>query len=276
MNEIIEIIFRRNNDTETHIPDKNKADEFIRKFFYIFYDNLSIKYQSKSELINEFEELKKLFFKLIASENYEINDPEPLWNDFTTSLKSIYERSLIDAQAILDSDPAAESLEEVIKAYPGFYAIAIHRISHFLYNKKETLLARIFSENVHSKTGIDIHPGAKIDDALAIDHGTGIVIGETTEIGKRVKIYQGVTLGALSVSKGKANRKRHPTIEDDVIIYGNATILGGNTVIGKGSIIGGNVWLTESVAPNSTVFQKSEVKIRNNDEGRLEDRKLTR
>lgn len=268
MNELIEIIFNRNNNSGSHIPDKKIADEFLSKLFDILYESFSVKYQSRSEIIEEFEDLKKLFFKLITSENTELQ--ESLWNNFTFSLNDIYLKSMIDAQAILEFDPAAESLEEVIKAYPGFYAIAIHRISHFFYLQNESLPARIFSENVHSKTGIDIHPGAKIGSAFAIDHGTGIVIGETTEIGDRVKIYQGVTLGALSVSKNQASKKRHPKIEDDVIIYGNATILGGNTIIGKGSVIGGNVWLTESVPANSVVFHKSQVKIRTNSSGMLE------
>ena len=269
MEDLIDIIHNRNNNLVSHIPDKLTAKEFLGKLFYVLYDNLSNKYNSKPAIKDRFEELRNLFFKLIASQNSEEDNSDHLWNKLIESLKDIYQKTLIDAQAILDFDPAAESFEEVIKAYPGFYAIAIHRISHFLYCRNETLLARIFSEIVHSKTGIDIHPGAKIGEAFAIDHGTGIVIGETTEIGKGVKIYQGVTLGALSVSKAQTSIKRHPTIEDNVIIYGNATILGGNTVIGKDSVIGGNVWLTESVAPNSVVFQKSQVKIRTNKNGRL-------
>nr|WP_246202660.1 serine O-acetyltransferase EpsC [Fulvivirga lutimaris] len=148
-------------------------------------------------------------------------------------------------------DPAAKSKVEVIKTYPGFYAIAAHRIAHEFQKYNLTLIPRIISEHAHSHTGIDIHPCAQIGEHFCIDHGTGVVIGETTIIGDYVKIYQGVTLGALSVRKEDAKTKRHPTIENNVIIYSGATILGGKTEVGQGSIIGGNVWLTKSVPPNS-------------------------
>jgi serine O-acetyltransferase len=167
-----------------------------------------------------------------------------------------------DADAIYSGDPAAESVDEVISAYPGFLAIAIYRISHEFYRLGVPIFPRILSETAHHRTGIDIHPGACIGEAFFIDHGTGIVIGETSVIGTNVKIYQGVTLGALSVDKGLSNAKRHPTLEDNVVIYSNATILGGGTVIGHDSVIGGNVWLTESVPPYSVVYHKSEVKVR--------------
>jgi serine O-acetyltransferase len=147
-------------------------------------------------------------------------------------------------------------------AYPGFYATVVYRLTNQLWKQGIPFLPRFFSEYAHSKTGIDIHPGAEIGDSLAIDHGTGIVIGETTIIGNNVKLYQGVTLGALNVAKDCASMKRHPTIEDDVIIYSGATILGGETVIGKGSVIGGNVWLTYSVPANSVVYHKSEIKVK--------------
>jgi serine O-acetyltransferase len=149
-------------------------------------------------------------------------------------------------------------------AYPGFYAIAAYRFSHELYIMKIPILPRLISEHAHSVTGIDIHPGAKIGSGFFIDHGTGVVIGETSILGDNVKIYQGVTLGALSVAKSEANKKRHPSIEDNVIIYSGTTILGGKTVIGHDSIIGGNVWLTESVPPFSLVYHKSEIRVRAN------------
>jgi serine O-acetyltransferase len=141
----------------------------------------------------------------------------------------------------------------------------IYRLTHQLWNQGIPFLPRFFSEYAHSKTGIDIHPGAEIGDGFAIDHGTGIVVGETTTIGDNVKLYQGVTLGALSVAKDCASKKRHPTIEDDVVIYSGATILGGETIIGKGSVIGGNVWLTYSVPSNSVVYHKSEIKVKDKD-----------
>lgn len=163
-----------------------------------------------------------------------------------------------DVSAAFDGDPAAKSFDEIILCYPGLAAIAVYRIAHELYLLDIPLIPRIMAEFAHGKSGIDIHPGARIGNNFFIDHGTGVVIGETTEIGNNVRIYQGVTLGALSFKKDDQGRvvkggKRHPTIEDNVVIYAGATILGGNTVVGKNSIIGGNVWLLESVPPNTTV-----------------------
>lgn len=161
----------------------------------------------------------------------------------------------LDVRALFQGDPAAKSDEEVIVAYPGLQAIMVYRIAHFLHEKGVPIIPRIMTEHVHGKTGIDIHPGAKIGESFFIDHGTGIVIGETTIIGKNVKIYQGVTLGALSVKKELMGKQRHPTVEDNVTIYANATILGGKTVIGEGSVIGGNTWITAPVPPHSNISQ---------------------
>lgn len=172
-------------------------------------------------------------------------------------LPGLRKKLYTDVQAAYVGDPAAKSLDEIILAYPGLSAITVYRIAHVLWEKKVPLLPRIMTEYAHSRTGIDIHPGATIDDYFMIDHGTGVVIGETTTIGKRVRIYQGVTLGALSVpSQVEKYRwaKRHPTIEDDVTIYSGATILGGKTVIGRGAVIGGNVWITRSVPPDTHVM----------------------
>ncbi len=173
-----------------------------------------------------------------------------------------------DIKAAYEGDPAAQSTMEVVMSYPGFMAIAVHRLAHFLYEQKVPLIPRIMSEYAHSITGIDIHPGAKIGPAFFIDHGTGVVIGETCVIGRQVKLYQGVTLGALSFEKDEWGRpikgiKRHPDVEDYVVIYAGATILGGTTVIGAHSEIGGNVWLTHSVPPHSKVYnQQPRPKIR--------------
>jgi serine O-acetyltransferase len=165
-----------------------------------------------------------------------------------------------DVRAAYEGDPAAKSYDEVIFSYPGLFAISVYRIAHELWEQGVPFIPRIMSEYAHSLTGIDVHPGAHIQESFFIDHGTGVVVGETTEIGKRVRLYQGVTLGALSLPKGAGellrNTKRHPTIEDDVIIYAGATILGGETVIGARSVVGGNVWLTESVPPDTRVFLK--------------------
>ena len=171
-------------------------------------------------------------------------------------------RSLLasDVQATLEGDPAARSYDEVIFSYPGIFAITVYRLAHTLWSLYVPLLPRIMTEYAHGQTGIDIHPGARIGESLCIDHGTGVVVGETTEIGNRVRLYQGVTLGALSLPGDAGSRfkdrKRHPTIEDDVIIYSNTTVLGGDTVIGARSIIGGNVWVTESVPPDTKVLHK--------------------
>jgi serine O-acetyltransferase len=166
-----------------------------------------------------------------------------------------------DIIAISEGDPAAKSYDEIIFSYPGMFAVTVHRIAHVIHDLGVPLLPRMMSEYVHGETGIDIHPGATIGERFAIDHGTGVVIGETTHIGRNVRIYQGVTLGALSVPKEKVeemkDKKRHPTIEDDVIIYSGATILGGDTVIGARSVIGGNVWITESVPPDTAVMLES-------------------
>lgn len=181
---------------------------------------------------------------------------------FFALLPSLYEKIDGDAQSIFEGDPAAESYDEVVLAYPGFFAIAVYRVAHEFYRLGIPAFPRILTELAHQMTGVDIHPGASIGERFFIDHATGIVIGETTVIGRQVKLYQGVTLGALSVDKDMSKRKRHPTLEDRVIVYSNATILGGETVIGHDSIIGGNVWLTSSVPPNSMVYNKSEVHVR--------------
>jgi serine O-acetyltransferase len=184
---------------------------------------------------------------------------------FMERLPGLYEWLRQDAQAIFEADPAARTVDEVILTYPGFYAIAIFRVAHALHELGMPLLPRLLTEFAHQRTGVDIHPGATIGRRFVIDHGTGVVIGETTLIGDNVKLYQGVTLGALMVEKALADKKRHPTIEDDVVVYANATILGGETVVGRGSIIAGNAWLTQSVSPQSVVTRRSEVRPRGAD-----------
>jgi serine O-acetyltransferase len=167
---------------------------------------------------------------------------------------------MTDVVAALDGDPAASGPDEIIFCYPGLLAVTIYRLANRLYRAKVPVIPRMMTEHAHHRSGIDIHPGATIDESFFIDHGTGVVIGETTDIGKRVRLYQGVTLGALSLSKkdteGLRGHKRHPTLEDNVIIYANATILGGHTVIGTGAIVGGNCWITESVPPGGRVSFK--------------------
>lgn len=187
---------------------------------------------------------------------------DDLLKEFVSHLPHFHQVLREDAQAIYRGDPAAYSVDEVILSYPGFYAIAVYRIAHWLLSRKITLLPRLMTEFAHARTGIDIHPGATIGGSFVIDHGTGIVIGETTHIHDNVKVYQGVTLGALSVDKTLNRVKRHPTIESNVVIYANATILGGDTVIGAGSVIGGNVWLTSSVSAGSRVYHRSDITVK--------------
>ena len=181
--------------------------------------------------------------------------------EFIRALPDLRAILATDTRAAYEGDPAGSSYDEIIFSYPGLYAITVQRMAHRLWQAEVPLLPRIMTEHAHSKTGIDIHPGATIGESFFIDHGTGVVIGETAEIGQRVRLYQGVTLGALSLSRDKVeelrNHKRHPTIGDDVIIYAGATILGGRTVVGEGSIIGGNVWITESVPPKTKVLLKA-------------------
>ncbi len=194
----------------------------------------------------------------------------PVVEHLFARLGAIRAALLDDAQAIHDGDPASSSVDEVIVAYPGFLAIATYRIAHELQGRIK-LFPRLVTEVAHRATGIDIHPGARIGASFAIDHGTGIVIGETAVIGERVRLYQGVTLGAVRVNKRLENVKRHPTIGDDVVIYANATILGGQTVIGHGSRIGGNVWLTASVPPYSIVTPTARVERQTDDAHRADD-----
>jgi len=212
------------------------------------------------------KELRRLRFRL-SELLYPLHDDSEdevtqVVDAFFNRLPEIYKLLLNDADSFLKSDPSAKGIEEVLMSFPGFYAISVYRIGHELHKLNIPLLPRIMSEYIHGKTGIDIHPGAVIGKNFFIDHGTGVVIGETTEIGDNVKIYQGVTLGALFVERALRDQKRHPTIQDDVIIYAGSTILGGKTVIGHDSVIGGNVWLTESVEPFSLVYHKPQIVIR--------------
>ncbi len=258
----IERLFTQNTKAYSAFPDKEMAEEFIDQLFNFLFLPKTVRHKQPKDLEKEFELLKSHFASLVFDILHDSNQTEVVIEKFFEAIPEIYYKLIHDAETILQFDPAAKSLEEVLVAYPGFYATTIYRLSHQLYQQGVKLLPRLFTEYAHSKTGIDIHPGAKIGNSFFIDHGTGIVIGETTVIGNNVKIYQGVTLGALNVSKEKAKTKRHPTIEDNVIIYSGATILGGDTVVGHDSVIGGNVWLTYSVFPNSIIYHKSEVAIK--------------
>jgi len=237
---------------------KTKTETFTEQLFYTLFDSNAPLDQSIDELEKSFKEISVIACKKPQG----ICDS--IWEDFLAALPSVLEMLNQDAQYILENDPASNSIEEVYLAYPGFYAIAIYRLSHVLYKLDLLLFSRLMSEYAHRITGTDIHAGAEIASPFFIDHATGIVIGETAVIAKNVKIYQGVTLGALSVSKDMKNAKRHPTVEKNVCIYANATILGGATVIGKNSIVGGNAWVTKSIPAKSVVLNTTttEVKIK--------------
>ena len=258
----IKQLFTQNSKAFSTFPDKELAEEFIDQLFDFLFLPKSVRHKQPSDLEKEFESLKSHFASLVYDVLYDGDKAQDATTEFFDAVPALYNSLLKDAEAILHFDPAARSIEEVLVAYPGFYATAIYRLSHQLFKQKIKILPRLFTEYAHGKTGIDIHPGAEIGNSFFIDHGTGIVIGETTVIGNNVKIYQGVTLGALNVAKELAKVKRHPTIEDDVIIYSGATILGGDTIIGKESVIGGNVWLTYSVPSFSVVYHKSEIAVK--------------
>ncbi|BFO68039.1 serine O-acetyltransferase EpsC [Chryseobacterium sp. KCF3-3] len=242
--------------------DKIKTKRWVKDLYETLF--LPQNDNTEDQLKRNFEALQETLSELINTVTGDKTLTEKQVSQFFEALPELYNQLVLDAKSILEFDPAADSLEEVYLAYPGFFATYVYRISHQLWIQEVKILPRVISEYAHSKTGIDIHPGAAIGKSFFIDHGTGIVIGETTIIGNNVKIYQGVTLGALNVSKEKAHQKRHPNIEDDVIIYSGATILGGKTTIGRESIIGGNVWVTQDVPANSLVYHKSEIKIKDN------------
>jgi serine O-acetyltransferase len=257
------------------IPSAERIAEVIQRARRLLFpgyfdgqvlDANGVEYAVGTEVMQLFENLSQLIslsirhdcqrYQMVCTLCQERGQEEALV--FLKALPGIREILTTDIQAAFDGDPAAKTIDEILISYPGALAITIHRIAHQLCRQQVPLLPRMMTEFAHSTTGIDIHPGASIGPSFFIDHGTGVVIGETTSIGERVRIYQGVTLGALSLPKEEVNRlrgaKRHPTIEDDVTIYAGATVLGGETVIGAGSVIGGSVWITESVPPGTKVF----------------------
>jgi serine O-acetyltransferase len=262
MSDFINKLYAQKQKSLSVFPDKELSEKFINDLFAFLFLPGSARSQPQ-DLERELESLKSHLSSLISEMVKDGKVIQAITDQFFTELPNIYEQLLLDASAIKTYDPAADSLEEVIIAYPGFYAITVYRLSNVLWRLGLKILPRFLTEYAHGRTGVDIHPGATIGQSFFIDHGTGIVIGETTVIGNNVKIYQGVTLGALSSSKEPGGKKRHPQIEDDVIIYSGATILGGETVVGKNSIIGGNVWLTYSVPESSVVFHRSELAERN-------------
>ena len=235
---------------------KTKTETFTKDLFYTLFDSDIKMRDNVGHLSRSFQAITDISCK------HKIFNSKMVWENFLTSLPNILKQLNFDADCLYKHDPASNSIEEVVLSYPGFFAIAVYRLSHEFYNQDMPLIPRIMSEYAHRLTGIDIHPGATIGSPFFMDHGTGIVIGETTIIKNHVKIYQGVTLGALQVSEEMKNIKRHPTVEKNVTIYAGATILGGDTNIGENCTIGGNVWLTESVPANSTIYHKPETKLK--------------
>lgn len=250
-------IFKKQQDTEDVPPNEIIASWVVKLIRLLYPQQAKKNYENADQIKEAFASSQDTLLELLkATKACETCNNEEIAEAFFERIPDIYEMLNKDAKAIYDGDPAAVSEFEVIRTYPGFFAISFYRIAHEMLQLKVPLLPRILTEHAHSKTGIDIHPAAEIGEYFFIDHGTGIVIGATSQIGDRVKLYQGVNLGALSVEKKMQSMKRHPTVENDVVIYSGATILGGDTVIGHHSIIGGNVWLIKSVPPHSKVFHK--------------------
>ncbi|WGK64659.1 serine O-acetyltransferase EpsC [Croceiramulus getboli] len=235
---------------------KDRSQQFTELLYRTLFDQDTSTQEGLAELERQFQ-----FLRDLACPDRK-NSPCKRWDDFCKQIPKLFADLKLDAQSIYENDPAAQSIEEVYLAYPGFFAIAVYRMAHQFHQFGLPLIPRLMTEYAHQLTGIDIHPGARIGTPFFIDHGTGVVIGETTYIHDHVKIYQGVTLGALTVDKKLEKVKRHPTIESYVTLYANATVLGGATVIGAHSIIGGNAWITDSVPPRSRVTHQSKLEVR--------------
>jgi len=247
------------------VPSVKQTQRFARDIVNLLFPIRENRRIELNEIESELETLEGRLGELLMPLEKDLTaTPSEIASSFFSELYEVFQLLQGDAEVFMRSDPAAENIEEVIMCYPGFFALVVYRLAHILNKLNVPLIPRLMTEYAHGKTGIDIHPGAVIGKNCFIDHGTGIVIGETTLVGENVKIYQGVTLGALYVKKNLSNTKRHPTIEDNVILYAGCTILGGNTVIGHDTIVGGNVWLTESVLPNSLVYHQNKSVVRDN------------
>ncbi len=250
-------------------PSPEEVDNFFIELMGLLYmDYAKVPLDTAQLLLEEEERLKERLEDLLSRNPMNaVLGVKKITEAFFDELSNIHNDLIKDVMAIYEGDPACKSRREVIRSYPGFYAIAAYRIAHQLHILGVEDLPRIITEHAHSQTGVDIHPGADIAASFCIDHGTGIVIGETTIIKQHVKVYQGVTLGALSVDKADADKKRHPTIEEGCVLYAGATILGGETIIGANSIVGGNTWITRSVPPNSKIYYQA---IMNNEDGGID------
>jgi serine O-acetyltransferase len=255
-------LFQQQQQKEA-VPSNEAITSWAEELIAVLYPQFSAAiFTSEQSVRDAFDRLQSDFLQILnTTAACSHCNNQQVSTSFFEQVPAIYRLLNTDVMAIVEGDPAAHSRFEVVRAYPGFFALCFYRIAHALHQLEVPLLPRILTEQAHSKTGIDIHPAAEIGEYFCIDHGTGIVIGETANVGRHVKLYQGVTLGALSVNKDLAFTKRHPTVEDHVVIYSGATILGGDTVIGHHSVIGGNVWLTRSVPPGSLVFHNPEITV---------------
>lgn len=242
------------------------AERFLHQVLTLLFPHFASNPHMRAELIAVAERIEADLTELLAAVGIADENATDAIERFFEKLPRVADCLYEDAQFIADHDPAASSVDEVILAYPGFFAICAHRVAHQLTLLQVPIVPRLVAEYAHERSGCDIHPNARLGCPFFIDHGTGIVIGQTAQVGDRVRLYQGVTLGARSVHKAKANLRRHPRIGDDVIIYANATVLGGETHVGAESVIGGNVWLTESVPPRSIVMHAAEVHVRSADD----------
>jgi len=252
-----------NNSLSNKVPALKETQRWAREMVNLLFPIKENRTLTDAELELRLISLKKRFSELLDPLDSSLRyQKQETVTRFFKEIPDVYDILLDDARFFVNCDPAAESFEEVILTYPGFLALIIYRLAHILYKLEVPVLPRVMTEYAHTKTGIDIHPGAEIGKNCFIDHGTGIVIGETAVVGNNVKIYQGVTLGALYVEKELADTKRHPTIEDNVILYSGCTILGGQTTVGRDTIIGGNVWLTKSVDPGRIVYHDNKIKVR--------------
>lgn len=261
-NNFYKLILEKQQHIEAVPPNEIMASWAVKVLRLLYPEQSKKVYSDIKQIEEEFAGLQENLLTILNSTQVcNQCDHKKVARKFFERIPVLYEMLNKDALAILEGDPAANNEFEIIRTYPGFFAISFYRLAHELLKLEVPLIPRILTEYAHSHTGIDIHPGAEIGEHFFIDHGSGIVIGETTIIGNHVKLYQGVTLGALSVEKYMKFIKRHPTVEDHVVIYSGATILGGETVIGHHSIIGGNVWLTKSVPPHSTVYHKPRIEV---------------
>ncbi|MDX2196573.1 MAG: serine acetyltransferase [Cytophagales bacterium] len=261
MNQDFAAKIYKNHVESKWIPVKKDVINFLNEIFsFLFPQHCDRFYHSFRDFEYHLYDIERSLYVILETlYRNEHHKSKEIYQLFFAQIPNIYDQVIQDADAMVQGDPAAKDMSEVIATYPGFYAIAVYRIANFFHAQKVDYIPRLLTEIAHEKTGIDIHPGATIGSHICIDHGTGIVVGGTSVIGNHVKIYQGVTLGALSVDKNMAQTKRHPTIQDHVVIYSGATILGGDTVIGHHSVIGGNVWLVNSVPAHSKVYHSEEI-----------------